>query len=109
MITSRRNLLSASVRASAVRGYGLTTRKNWFPAPMGIGAEGFCVPTVVHTWPGARACGLAFSDSHSVIHKWRGSKISAPVRYNGGLSLNVPAGDSWMNVNWMADNTTVHK
>ena len=55
------------------------------------------------------ACGFAFADGHSEIHKWRGSKIKAPARYNGSLSLNVPAGDSWLDVNWMADNTTLPK
>ena len=53
-------------------------------------------------------CGLSFADGHSEIHKWRGSKIGhAPVRYSL-MSLPVgPAGDSFVDVNWMADNTTV--
>jgi prepilin-type processing-associated H-X9-DG protein len=55
------------------------------------------------------ACGFAFSDGHSEIHKWKGGKIKAPVRYNGALTLVVPAGDSWVDVNWMADNTTVRQ
>ncbi|MBI3849382.1 MAG: type II secretion system protein [Verrucomicrobia bacterium] len=54
------------------------------------------------------ACGLSFADGHSEIHKWHGSKItSAPVRYSlMGLPVG-PAGDSFVDVNWMADNTTV--
>jgi len=55
------------------------------------------------------ACGFAFADGHSEIHKWRGSKIKPPARYNGNLALVVSAGDSWMDVNWMAENTTVRK
>ena len=53
------------------------------------------------------ACGFAFSDGHSEIHKWKGSKIKARVMYNGNLPLVVPAGDSWLDVSWMAQNTTV--
>ncbi len=53
------------------------------------------------------ACGFAFSDGHSEIHKWIGSKIKAPVKYNGSLTLVVPAGDSWRDVSWMAQSTTV--
>jgi prepilin-type processing-associated H-X9-DG protein len=56
------------------------------------------------------ACGFAFADGHSEIHKWRGSKIKAPVRYRDmALELNVAAGDSWLDVNWIAENTTVPK
>ena len=56
------------------------------------------------------ACGFAFSDGHSEIHNWRGSKIrNAPVTYTGTLPLNVPAGDSWVDVRWMAENTTVRR
>ena len=53
------------------------------------------------------ACGFSFSDGHSEIHKWIGSKIKAPARYNGNLSLNVPAVDSWLDVSWMGQNATV--
>jgi prepilin-type processing-associated H-X9-DG protein len=55
------------------------------------------------------ACGFSFCDGHSEIHKWIGSKIKAPVHYNNNLSLNVVAGDSWKDVQWMADNATVHE
>lgn len=54
------------------------------------------------------ACGFAFADGHSEIHKWIGGKIkNSPVQYTGALQLNVPAGDSWVDVAWMAQNTTV--
>jgi prepilin-type N-terminal cleavage/methylation domain-containing protein/prepilin-type processing-associated H-X9-DG protein len=55
------------------------------------------------------ACGFSFCDGHSEIHKWVGSRIKAPARYDGSLQLNVAAGDSWKDVQWMADNATVHK
>lgn len=55
------------------------------------------------------ACGFSFCDGHSEIHKWIGSKIKAPVHYNNSLQLNVAAGDSWVDVAWMAQNATVHK
>lgn len=53
------------------------------------------------------AAAFSFSDGHAEIHKWKGSKIQAPVRYRDDLPLNVSAGDSWMDAQWMADNTTV--
>ncbi len=53
------------------------------------------------------ACGFSFADGHSQIHRWRGAKIRPPAKYNGQLNLVVSAQDSWMDVNWMADNTTV--
>jgi len=55
-------------------------------------------------------CGFSFADGHSVIHKWMGTKIrNAPVDYTGTIPLNVPAGDSWVDVQWMAENTTVRR
>src|SRR5436190_10818273 len=55
------------------------------------------------------ACGFSFSDGHSEIHKWIGSKIAkAPILYDGNISLNVAAGDSWVDCHWMGDNSTVH-
>jgi prepilin-type N-terminal cleavage/methylation domain-containing protein/prepilin-type processing-associated H-X9-DG protein len=54
------------------------------------------------------ACGFSFADGHAEIHKWKGSKIkNAPIKYTTAMALNVPAGDSWVDVQWMADNTTV--
>jgi prepilin-type N-terminal cleavage/methylation domain-containing protein/prepilin-type processing-associated H-X9-DG protein len=55
------------------------------------------------------ACGLSFADGHSEIHKWVGSKIKAPVRYNNALQLNVSAGDSKGDIIWWSDVTTVAK
>jgi prepilin-type N-terminal cleavage/methylation domain-containing protein len=53
------------------------------------------------------ACGLSYADGHSEIHKWRGTKIKAPARYNNYLALNVPAGDSVNDIIWWSDVTTV--
>jgi prepilin-type processing-associated H-X9-DG protein len=55
------------------------------------------------------ACGFSFVDGHAEIHKWVGTKItSAPLYYGtSSLQLNVPAEDSWEDVKWMAENTTV--
>jgi len=57
------------------------------------------------------SCGFSFADGRAIIHKWRGSKIkNAPTYYGSqGLQLNVPAEDSWEDVRWMAENTTVKK
>ena len=56
------------------------------------------------------ACGFSFSDGHSEIHKWRGSKIiNAPITFTGTLPLAVAAGDSWMDAHWMAEMSTVRK
>jgi prepilin-type processing-associated H-X9-DG protein len=54
------------------------------------------------------ACGISFSDGHAEIHKWRASRMKdASIQYNNYLSLNVPAGPSWVDVNWLASVTTV--
>jgi prepilin-type N-terminal cleavage/methylation domain-containing protein/prepilin-type processing-associated H-X9-DG protein len=56
------------------------------------------------------ACGFSFADGHSEIHKWIGSKIrNAPITYSEPTVNNVPAGDSWVDVSWMAQNTTVRR
>jgi prepilin-type N-terminal cleavage/methylation domain-containing protein/prepilin-type processing-associated H-X9-DG protein len=53
------------------------------------------------------AAGLSFADGHSEIHRWKGNRIKAPVRYNNSLALNVAAGDSVNDVIWWSENTTV--
>ncbi len=56
------------------------------------------------------ACGVSFFDGHSEIKKWAGGVIkNAPVTYTGTLPLRVPAGDSWLDAHWLAENSTVHK
>jgi prepilin-type processing-associated H-X9-DG protein len=56
------------------------------------------------------ACGFSFADGHAEIKAWKGGKIrGAKVTQgnNSGFPLNVPAGDSWIDVRWMKENTTV--
>ena len=53
------------------------------------------------------ACGFSFADGHSEIHKWRGSKIKPPVQYTGTMQLNVDAGDSTGDIEWLSGVTTV--
>ena len=56
------------------------------------------------------ACGFAFADGHAEIHKWRGSKIKNARVRSILMTLPVgPAGDSWVDVAWMAENTTVRR
>ena len=55
------------------------------------------------------ACGFSFADGHSEIHKWRGSRIKAPVAYTGTMALNVDAGDSVQDIVWLSSVTTVAK
>ena len=53
------------------------------------------------------ACGFSFADGHTEIHKWRGSKIKPPLQYTGTMPLNVSAGDSTVDVEWLSSMTTV--
>ena len=58
------------------------------------------------------ACGFSFSDGHAEIHKWIGSTLkNARVFYGKGgtVPANIPAKDSWVDVRWMAENTTVRR
>lgn len=56
--------------------------------------------------------GLSFADGHAEIHNWIGSMLrSQPIVYSQGglLPLNISAGDSWVDMHWLAANTTVTK
>jgi prepilin-type processing-associated H-X9-DG protein len=56
------------------------------------------------------AAGFAFADGHAEIKRWVGSKIrNARITWGRPplIPLNVPAEDSWVDVRWMAENTTV--
>jgi prepilin-type processing-associated H-X9-DG protein len=44
------------------------------------------------------ACGFAFADGHSEIHKWRDPRTTPPLR--AGLSLNIPSPNN-PDVFWM--------
>jgi prepilin-type processing-associated H-X9-DG protein len=55
-------------------------------------------------WPGTyhnNACGFAFADAHSEIHKWKDSRTKVP---RGGASVVPQNGnqDIW----WMSERTT---
>ena len=51
------------------------------------------------------ACGFAFAEGHSEIHKWLDSRTKAPVKYNCSLGLNVASGNN-KDVLWFAEHTT---
>lgn len=50
------------------------------------------------------ACGFAFVDGHSEIHKWKGSLLLNEPDADGSLpALNIPAGSSWIDAHWIFD------
>ncbi|MBN9693323.1 MAG: type II secretion system protein [Verrucomicrobia bacterium] len=55
------------------------------------------------------AAGLSFADGHAEIHRWVGTVIKPPVRYNGTVALNIPAGNSLVDAKWLSRNTTVRR
>ena len=64
------------------------------------------IPSSLHNG----GCQFAFCDGHSEVHKWIGKTIQPKVAYNRStatIQLNIPARDSWRDVQWMKDNTTV--
>jgi prepilin-type processing-associated H-X9-DG protein len=54
------------------------------------------------------ACGFAFADGHSEVHKWTDSRTVAPVKYDGALTLNVASANN-KDVYWMAERTSSKK
>lgn len=63
------------------------------------------------------ACGFAFADGHSEIHKWRGQAIQRPVTYTGTMPLNVllsalvnpVTGNDLADLHWMQVRTSARK
>jgi len=57
------------------------------------------------------ACGFSFADGHSEIHKWQGNYIQQPVNFDNasGLPLGVSAQDSWVDMHWLAERTSVKR
>ncbi len=55
------------------------------------------------------ACGFAFADGHSEIHKWVGTKIRPPATYTATMPLNVDAGDSVADVVWLQQRTSAQQ
>ncbi len=56
----------------------------------------------------AGACGIAFADSHSEIHKWKDSRTKPPVKYDNSLPLNVPSANN-PDVAWLQLRTSALK
>jgi len=55
-----------------------------------------------------QGAGLSFADGRAGIHRWIGTKVGrAPITYTGQITLNVPAADSWVDMHWLVQNTTV--
>ncbi|HET7872341.1 MAG TPA: hypothetical protein VFL42_07500 [Terriglobales bacterium] len=55
-------------------------------------------------------CDLSFADGHVEAHRWQGTKLRNVNLYCGCLlSLNVPAGDSDVDMKWLAARTTVRR
>ena len=52
------------------------------------------------------ACGFAFADGHSEIHRWKGCAIKPPVT-GSPLPVVTPAGDSLKDIIWWSEHTTV--
>jgi type II secretory pathway pseudopilin PulG len=53
---------------------------------------------------------FSFADTHVEMHAWVGTRVKyAPVTFTGTLPLNVTAGDSWVDMHWLAANTTVKR
>jgi prepilin-type N-terminal cleavage/methylation domain-containing protein/prepilin-type processing-associated H-X9-DG protein len=56
------------------------------------------------------ACGFAFADGHSEIHKWHGNTIKKPVSFGSdpaGIVYNgYPAGDSLPDLVWLQQRTS---
>jgi prepilin-type N-terminal cleavage/methylation domain-containing protein/prepilin-type processing-associated H-X9-DG protein len=51
------------------------------------------------------ACGFAFADGHSEIHKWLDSRTQPPVHYNNSLALNYASPNN-PDVAWMQERTS---
>jgi len=54
------------------------------------------------------ACGFAFADGHSEIHKWVDSRTKVAVTYTGNLTLNVPSANN-QDVLWLAQRTSARR
>jgi prepilin-type N-terminal cleavage/methylation domain-containing protein/prepilin-type processing-associated H-X9-DG protein len=53
----------------------------------------------------AGACGVAFADGHSEVHRWRGKFKDQIVTYQSKINVGVPSGDPDMV--WVASHTPV--
>jgi prepilin-type N-terminal cleavage/methylation domain-containing protein/prepilin-type processing-associated H-X9-DG protein len=53
----------------------------------------------------AGACGFAYADGHSEIHKWRDPRTMPPITYTGNLPLDVPSPNN-PDVAWLQARTS---
>jgi prepilin-type N-terminal cleavage/methylation domain-containing protein/prepilin-type processing-associated H-X9-DG protein len=56
----------------------------------------------------AKACGIAFADGHSEVHRWRDQRTMPPVLYNNNLPLNVASPNN-PDVAWLQIRTSALK
>ena len=64
--------------------------------------------TVITDYPASYhggACGFAFADGHSEIHKWKDGRTMPPLKPNGELSLGVSSPGN-VDVAWMQERST---
>ena len=81
---------------------------------VGINDAGFGFGMVVEEWvdyPGwyhSFACGLAFADGHSEVHKWKEGSTLIPVKQKtvDSISLTVP---SSRDIGWMGEHSTTRR
>ena len=52
------------------------------------------------------ACGFAFADGHSEIHKWRGAGIQVPVQYVTFAQLDAAADTDRIDHDWLSQRTS---
>ena len=53
----------------------------------------------------AGACGFAFADGHSEIHRWKDARTMPPVMYNNYLQLNIESPNN-PDVTWIQERTS---
>lgn len=64
------------------------------------------MPSSLHEGAGI----FVFADGSADVHRWRGRTIRPPVTYGAkDLQLNIPAGDSQVDIVWLAARTTVRR
>jgi len=66
-------------------------------------------------WPASYhydgACGFSFADGRAEIHRWKGTYIKHSIAYgsSSNFPLNIPAGDSAVDIRWLAANTSIKR
>jgi type II secretory pathway pseudopilin PulG len=61
------------------------------------------------SWHDNGACGMSFADGRAETHKWLSAQMKPAATYTGGLPLNVEAPGAWVDISWLAQNTTVRR